>query len=146
MELLMLGAAGGVVAAEPVAWACPDRVTGVTGVAGAVLAETPAGWTPQATGQPQLLTGVMVFDGPPEQGAALKPESAAADGRRLVWSLSSLAAAPAWLSCEYGNGVVRLVRSVPLDLRWCEARVSRRSRPSTLGISVRCEKTERTGH
>jgi hypothetical protein len=142
MGFLMLGVACGVAAAEPVAWTCPDRVAGV---AGAALAEAPAGWTPQATGQPQWLTGVMVFDGPPEQGAAMKPESAAADGRRLVWSLSSLAAPPAWLACDYGSGAVRLVRKAPSDVRWCEARVTRRPRSPGLGISVRCGTTDRVG-
>jgi hypothetical protein len=140
--LLLAGAVGAVAAADPVAWDCPSRVTAATGAA---PADSPPGWTLQATGQPQLLTGLMVFDGPPEQGAALKSDEVSADGRRLVWSLRSLAAEPAWLSCEYGSGAVRLVRSLPPDLRWCEAKVTRRGRPPVLGISVRCGNTERIG-
>lgn len=136
MGLLMLGVLSGAWAAEPVTWVCPDRVPAVR----VSVAEVPEGWTLQSTERPLLLTGGMVFDGPPEEGAALKPQWTSADGRREAWSLENLVA-PAWLSCEYGRGAIRLVRPVPPGLRWCEPKEVKQSRPPLLQITMHCSNT-----
>jgi hypothetical protein len=60
--------------------------------------------------------------------------------------LTSLATPPAWVSCEYSSGSLRLVRAVPAGMRWCEATVTRPPRPAALGISVHCAETERPAH
>ena len=143
LMLGMLGMLGAVAAAEPVTWVCPGRVEGV---AGASVADAPAGWALQANAEPQRLTAVTVFDGPPEEGVVLKPRWTAPDGRRMVWSLTRLATPPAWVSCEYSGGSLRLVRAVPEGLRWCEATVTRQPRPAALEISLHCAETERPTH
>lgn len=135
----MFGALGGAWAAEPATWDCPDRVPAVR----ISEAEVPEGWTLQSTKQPLWLTGVMLFDGPPEEGAALKPQWASSDGRREAWSLENLVAR-AWVSCEYDRGAVRLVRLVPQGLRWCEPRPVKQSRPPRLQITMHCSNTPPT--
>jgi hypothetical protein len=136
---LLLSALGRALAAEPVTWVCPDRVPAVR----VSVAEVPEGWTLQSTDRSLLLTGDMVFDGPPEEGAALKPQWTSADGRREAWSLESLVA-PAWVSCEYGGGAIRLIRPVPPGLSWCEPREVKQSRPPRLQISMHCSNTPPT--
>jgi hypothetical protein len=140
--VVVFGTLGAAAAEEPVTWVCPGRVDGV---ASAAVEAAPAGWVLQANVDPQRLTAVMVYDGPPERDAPLKPKWAAADGRRMVWSLRGLAAPSAWVSCEYSGGSLRLVRAVPAGMRWCEATVTRQPPPADLEISVQCAVTERPG-
>lgn len=136
MAILVLMALGGARATEPVTYVCPDHIPAVR----VSVAESPEGWAPQSTEQPLWLTGVMVFDGPPEEGAALKPQWTSADGRRDAWALESLVAL-AWASCEYGQGAIRLTRPVPPGLRWCEPTEEKQSRPPRLHITLHCSNT-----
>ena len=134
--LLVLSALGRAWAAEPVTWVCPDHVPAVR----FSVAEVPEGWTLQSTERPLVLTGDMLYEGPPEERGALKPDWGSADGRREAWSLESLVA-QAWVSCEYGYGAIRLIRPVPPGLRWCEPREVKQSRPPRLHITMHCGNT-----
>jgi hypothetical protein len=78
------------------------------------------------------LTGGMVFDGPPEQGASLKPEWSDRADMRLRWNLEHLASGKPWLSCDYAQGALRIAQKAPEGAIRCRAEFRREDRPRRL--------------
>lgn len=89
---------------------CPDKVR----LTSAVVApeDVPPGFTPLVSGSIVRLSGVSVFDGPPEEGAMLKPTSSGLKGRRTLWTLSPASPQGTWISCDYAQGLIRLVKPI----------------------------------
>jgi hypothetical protein len=108
--------------------------------------ELPAPWRLSITGgaRPHTglaelpLTGVGVFDGPPEQGVVITPQSGNAAATVVQWLFSGSSARGTWLSCDYGGGVLRAVREVAPETTTCEAQLSRAEPRRLSGARFHC--------
>lgn len=58
------------------------------------------------------LSGVSVFDGPPEQGASLKPDTVANKGRDIIWKFEGDYPQGKFISCDYANGLIRIYSKI----------------------------------
>lgn len=84
--------------------ACPARVHVASG---AVLpADVPAGFQASFSDSQVWLSGFSVFEGPPEKGASLVPDSS--HGGIATWKFEGPAPDGHWLSCDYANGLIHL--------------------------------------
>jgi hypothetical protein len=80
-----------------------------------------AGWTEGAETFPTQLSGVTVFDGPPEELASLVPDGDSEDDKTTTESWT-LAANPRgyWITCHYSSTTVTLTQRLPDTARRCE--------------------------
>ena len=118
------------------AYTCPDKIQLPAGApAGQDLA---ANWMLIVSSGPVRLSGVSVFDGPPQEGAALKPGSVAQSGATITWKFSGTFAQGKWLACDYGGGVARAVMRAPDDSTFCVAHMERRTGPSSFKARFEC--------
>ncbi|WP_338846681.1 STY0301 family protein [Massilia sp. W12] len=112
---------------------CPPTVQ--TKAGSLQLQQTPAGFAPYFEGGQLPLSGASIFDGPPEQGAQLQP----AGGKGVLrWSLSD-AQAGVWLSCDYAQGLFRLVQKLPHTPRSCSAKLYKEGKSPLLQAVFSCE-------
>lgn len=133
MILALSRLAGGLVAAStaiaamaaPTEFQCPPSITVQ---AGALAGTSPA--EAQAAGlqlfQPESrlwLTGATLYDGPPQEGASLRPDDDRRD--RATWSLSGSAGRVTHAACDYGRGLARLVKPMPGTPQRCTAHFGR---------------------
>jgi len=126
--------------ASAAAWAAaPLQCPGLASLPAPNQAADAAGWTMHLGSVHAPLTGLSIYDGPPDQGAALKPAIIASNAERIVWRLSAMASPPAWLSCDYAGGLYRMSRPLPADVQRCEAVIRRLASPTRLDIVVRCD-------
>lgn len=97
-------------------------------------------FTPSVSDMPLALTGASAFDGPPEQGAALKPVSdkRSAGGSTTVWHFEGSFEAGKWLSCDYAQGLVRLAVQVDAAATRCEARTAAAKAPARVTVTLAC--------
>jgi hypothetical protein len=106
--------------------------------------ELPAPWRIAGDVRPNAglgtlpLTGVGVFDGPPEQGIVIPPQSGNAAGTVVQWLFSGSSPRGTWLSCDYGGGVLRAVREVARETTTCEAQLSRAEARRVSGARFHC--------
>jgi hypothetical protein len=100
-----------------------------------VLREPPPGFEPLVSHTVVFLTGASAFDGPPADGAMLKPLSATTEATH--WDFGGVSQGK-WLSCDYANGVVRLVRQVDDAVSSCTARWIRRGGQAQRLAQVEC--------
>jgi hypothetical protein len=111
---------------------------------GQVDPELPAPWRIAGDARPGAgpgtlpLTGVGVFDGPPEQGIVIPPQSSNAAGTVVQWLFSGPSPRGTWLSCDYGGGVLRAVREVARETSTCEAQLSRAEARRVSGARFHC--------
>ena len=84
------------------------------------------------------LSGLSVYDGPPEEGAVLMPDSGmeTRSGQELKWQLNP--AHPTWVSCDYAQGQVRLATLITGQPRGCTASVKKLGDGDGVEIGVRC--------
>jgi hypothetical protein len=82
--------------------------------------DVPAGWTPGYNGIKNELAGVTIFDGPPEQGASLAPDTEKTVGNNLTqtWTLAANGHG-SWLTCRYSNTSAELTEKLPDDATHC---------------------------
>lgn len=117
-------------------YVCPDKIQLPGG--GPADAALPGGWTLSVPAAPVRLSGVSAFDGPPEEGAALKPASETASGKAITWKFEGPFEGGKWLACDYGGGVARAVVRVADASVACTARVERRKSPPGLAARFEC--------
>jgi hypothetical protein len=79
---------------------------------------TSEGWLAD-TDTPAPLDSIGVFDGPPDQGALLKPWDATKG--RDTWKLAPPYPQGLWIQCSYGNGALTLSRRLPTVPETCIA-------------------------
>lgn len=82
------------------------------------------------------LTGVSVYDGPPKEGALLKPVKD--NGSNVLWQLNLAAGVQAWVSCDYAKGIAKLVKPMPGATQQCSATVTKVPLPIGLKATLRC--------
>lgn len=97
---------------------CPEsiRVSSAT----VTLESVPAGFDVHVPKSLLRLTGFNVYDGPPEQGAALKPHSEKSGN--TLWRFEGGYPQGVFVSCDYSNGVVRLTRRASDSVASCSAK------------------------
>ncbi|WP_374401768.1 STY0301 family protein [Niveibacterium sp.] len=104
------------------------------------LAAAPEGWSVVPMRQVQRLIGISVFDGPPSEGAELKPESSHG-GQRQLWRFDTAAARGIWIGCRYDGSRLMLTRRIEPAPRICElitgGRVLAGADPSPLSFNCR---------
>lgn len=84
--------------------ACPARIHVASG---AVLpADVPAGFQANFSDSQVWLSGLSVFEGPPEMGSSLVPNSSS-DGT-ATWRFEGPVPGGRWLSCDYSSGLIHL--------------------------------------
>jgi hypothetical protein len=116
---------------------CPKRAQ--VG-AGAIVSEnSPDGFEAFVPSTSLLLTGVTVFDGPPKEGASLKPTKISANGASIQWVLEGATEYGTWVSCDYANGLVRLVKKLVQPIAVCSATLTKSGSPRTLEAGFRCK-------
>lgn len=124
--------------AAGLAHACPTQVRLKPAT---VVVNPPApAFTPWVSDTALMLTGASAFDGPPEQGAALKPASdkRVAGGSTVVWHFEGKFEAGKWLSCDYAQGLVRLAVQVDAATTRCEARTRINKAPARPAVMLAC--------
>lgn len=89
---------------------CPSKVRLISG--NVVLEEGPPDYRSFIPNTIIRLTGVTVFDGPPEEGAVLKPSSQSASETRIKWIFEGKYGKGKWFSCDYANGIIKLVKQI----------------------------------
>lgn len=115
---------------------CPSRVRLASG--SVVSEDVPPGYTPFVPGGVARLTGVTVFDGPPEDGAALKPSSISSSGERVKWVFEGTYEKGKWISCDYEKGLITLVRQVAEPASTCAATIKKTKPYNNLEAGFSC--------
>lgn len=149
---LALGLGGALAAAPPPAAAsqsfvCPAQVR--LNAATATVSPAAPGFTPLVSDAPLPLTGASAFNGPPEEGAALKPasERRGAAGSTAVWRFERSSGSShevsintgKWMSCDYAQGLVRLTVQVHADTKNCEARTVPAKAAGRVSVLLACQ-------
>lgn len=114
---------------------CPEsiRVSSAT----VTLESVPEGFEVFAPKSLMRLTGFNVYDGPPAQGAALKPHSATA--RKALWKFEGSYPQGVFISCDYGNGIVRLATRAEGGVTSCSVTTAVVKPQQTKKVSVVCQ-------
>jgi hypothetical protein len=117
-------------------YVCPDKVH----LASASLAasDVPAGFQAAASTGPVRLSGVSVFDGPPEQGAQLVPTQADERDTHLRWRFEGLSGQGVWLACHYADQLLQLTVKVDGQPTECQASVLKQGQPQALHAQFTC--------
>ena len=116
---------------------CPDKVRLASG--SVAPEDVPAGYKPFVSDTTVGLTGVTVFDGPPEDGAALKPSAESSNGETIKWLFEGSYEKGKWVSCDYANGLIRLVRQIREPTSSCTATVRRKGPYKTIEAKFTCK-------
>ena len=87
---------------------------------------------------PIWLTGVGAFDGPPEEGASLKPDrtNKAGKAESSTWVFHGAIERGKWMTCDYADGLVHLAVQVNARSAKCSAVAERLQNPGVLGIAI----------
>jgi len=95
---------------------CPMNIS-----VGQSLAAPVADWTEGAEDLPTELSGLTVFDGPPEELASLVPDGDS-ETDKTATEYWTLAANPRgyWITCRYASTTVTLTRRLPNSATRCE--------------------------
>ena len=90
------------------------------------ITDAPAGWTAGYNGFTDELASVTIYDGPPEQGAALvyTDEKRVADRVTQTWQLAPNYRGD-WITCGYSNTSAQLTQKIPADVTRCEVTFER---------------------
>tara|TARA_B100001250_G_C19676622_1_gene733931 strand:- start:257 stop:820 length:564 start_codon:yes stop_codon:yes gene_type:complete len=106
----------------------------------------PEGWQVRAQAEPCRLQSLTVFDGLPQEQAALVPETdqTLPGGRGLLsWTLTPASAAGTWVALAYSCKTLVLSRPLPASATGFRVRYDRRVRPDglprILGAEIRVE-------
>lgn len=85
------------------------------------LAAPVTGWTEGTESLPTELSGVTVFDGPPEELASLVPDSDSEDDKTTTefWTLATNPRGY-WITCHYSSTAVTLTQRLPDSATGCE--------------------------
>lgn len=116
---------------------CKDKVRLASG--NIVPDDVPPGYKPFISSMINRLTGVSVFDGPPEDGAVLKPFSVTQKGAQIKWVLEGPYEKGKWVSCDYADGLIRLVQQIPEPASVCIATIKKIKPYNTLDGMVSCK-------
>jgi hypothetical protein len=98
----------------------------------------PAGFQPMVSKSATGITGVSAYDGPAEEGAALKPTSEGAKDGSAEWHFAGSFPRGKWISCDYAKGLLRLTRRVEDGTSVCSASIRKMPPYGKLEASFSC--------
>lgn len=89
---------------------------------------------------PLWLTGASAYDGPPEEGASLKPSKIKTTGKveTSTWTLEKSTGRSKWVSCDYADGLAHLTAQVDDHTTFCQAMASRGRHQDVAAIVITC--------
>lgn len=118
---------------------CPPTVQ--LSSASAEAGGLPAGAALSLTRSPMRLSGIGMYDGPPEQGAALMPQSdkARKAGSTTLWAFEGDYPQGRFASCDYAGGAVRVVLRIDDAAKACTATTQDNRAQRTLAARFQCE-------
>ena len=116
---------------------CPAAVHLSSGTVDPV--DVPTNFRPFISKSIKRLSGYSVFDGPPEKGAALKPWSSSAKSNRSKLLFEKSVNYEVWVSCDYADGLIRLVQRVSNPVTSCTAISQNVGDPKTLEVRFVCD-------
>lgn len=74
----------------------------------------PGGWQARDEGTPARLASIIIFDGPPEDGASLVPDQNHSGPRpHAVWKLDAKNERGYWIGCVYASTTIMLTKKLP---------------------------------
>lgn len=79
------------------------------------LVDTPAGWKQFKPDFPHYLSGVEMFDGAPEEQAALKPD--VQKHQKTIWHFQS--SSIKYVVCKYSYTSIQLTQALPASVKSC---------------------------
>lgn len=116
---------------------CPEKIHFEGGRLAA--ADIPAGFKDTISSAPVWLSGASVYDGPPEEGAELKPINAEKKSSRILWDTSNTSEKGIWLVCNYADQLVKISVKAEGMPSSCEASVKRYGLPKILHTQFTCK-------
>jgi len=114
---------------------CPSTVRLTT--AAIAPEDLPAGYEPLVSSALIRLSGNNLYDGPPKEGAALKPTSA--KGNVTTWVLPGKYPQGVWISCDYAEGLVKTVARTRDSVATCVATTEKVKPHNTLAVRFVCK-------
>lgn len=118
---------------------CKDKIRLASG--NVVPDDVPDGYTPFISSSINRLTGVSVFDGPPEDGALLKPFSVTQKGAQIKWVFEGSYEKGKWFSCDYADGLIRLIQKIPEPASVCIATIRKIKPYNTIAGMISCKES-----
>lgn len=118
-------------------YTCPAKVRLSSGKVQAE--DVPPSYTSHVSQSFIRLSGVSVFDGPPSEGAALKPTTFTGGGRIIKWTFAGPFEKGKWVSCDYSNGLVRVAVRAEDSTLSCTATVRKFGAPTATEVRVLCK-------
>lgn len=124
-----------------VSFVCPEAVH----LASASLTadSIPPGFSTATSTAPIRLSGINMFDGPPEQGAALIPFQEEHSAKKKVtvssWKFDSSYPQGKFASCDYANGILRVVIRTDDTVKSCVAKTEIVKPYGTIKASFNCQ-------
>ena len=116
---------------------CKDKVRLSSGNIDAE--DVPLGFKPFVSSMVNRLTGVSIFDGPPEDGGILKPLCVTNKDTRIKWVLEGPYENGIWVSCDYADGLIRLVQRIQEPASVCVATIKKIKPYNTLDAYISCK-------
>jgi hypothetical protein len=123
----------------PRAWGAEPECPAAIKVEEKLLGPVEDGWTEGRANEPHRLAGITIFDGKPEERAALVPMERAISTTRSLATWSFVKGRQYWLTCAYsGTGVV-LSRAIAGTVAACSVTYARNVRVAGLPEIQRME-------
>ena len=114
---------------------CPGTVRLAS--ASVVPQDVPVGYESRVSNSIIRLSGNNLYEGPPENGAQLKPRST--KGNVSTWELPGEHPQGVWISCDYAEGLVKIVARISDSATSCVATTERVKPYNTLAAHFVCK-------
>jgi hypothetical protein len=115
---------------------CPRTVHLASGTVASE--DVPPGYESVISNSVIHLSGFSMFDGPPKEGAALKPTSTSSQGNVVTWKFEGSFSRGKWISCDYADGLVRVVVRAVDSVTSCVAEAKTAKPQGNLSASFTC--------
>lgn len=116
---------------------CPEKIYLTKDAIAA--ASIPAGSQPNISSAPVRLTGVSTYDGPPSEGALLKPTNEDRRNSTIVWNFSREVSSNVWLACDYADQLMQVTVKIDGSPSTCVATARKEGIPKILRAQFECK-------
>ncbi len=114
---------------------CPSTVRLASG--SVAPEDLPAGYESLVSSSIIRLSGNNLYDGPPKEGASLKPTSS--KDNVATWILPGKYPQGVWISCDYAEGLVKIVARTRDSVTSCVATTEKVKPHNTLAVRFVCK-------
>jgi hypothetical protein len=115
-------------------FACPSNASIKPGTT--ELSEIPAGFEARISHEPIRLSYIALYNGPPQEMGELKPNKS--DKKSSTWIFEGPYPGGKWISCEYGDGIIKIYTKVSDTAKECIASTQRKTGSTRIQASVSC--------